>query len=142
TSNVTVTVIQTVTKVVINPSQATTFVGQSFGFTAQALDQFNKPVAAPLLWSASAGTISQTGSFISNLALTNVSIQATAPNSVVGLASITVQALGTGSGGVIGDISHAKPYPVPYKANSGAAGITFTNLAPGTVIKLFTTNGH
>jgi len=40
------------------------------------------------------------------------------------------------------DISNARPHPVPYKSTSGLGGVTFTGLAPGTKIRIFSTEGR
>ncbi len=142
TSAVSVNVIQTVTRVVVTPSQATTFVGQSFPFNAQALDQWGNPMNVTLRWDSTSGaqTISQTGSFLSSVPLQNVTVKATADNGVYGSALMNVQLSGAGAGS--SDISNAKAYPVPYKSTSGDPGITFTGLAPATTIKIYTTDGH
>jgi hypothetical protein len=45
-------------------------------------------------------------------------------------------------GAASGELAEARAYPVPYKASSDAAGITFTDLADGSVIRIYTVDGR
>lgn len=143
TQDVFVMVIQTPARVTVSPSQAITFVGTTFPFTAEVLDQWGDSMDAAVTWRATAGSISQSSglsaSFTSPIPLQNVTVTATAQNGVFGTALMGVQAREIG---IINDISNGKAYPVPFKGTSGVPGITFANLAPNTTIKLYATDGH
>jgi hypothetical protein len=138
-STVSVAVQQVVSRVVVSPAQAVISVGQSFPFTAQAFDQWNQVMSTILTWSTSAGSISQTGSYVALSPMANVTVTARAPNGVVGTAQLNVQS-GRAPGDV--DLSRAKAYPVPFKSTSGLPGITFANLTANTTIRLYTTDGR
>jgi large repetitive protein len=60
-------------------------------------------------------------------------------NGVIGTAHVTVLVPSVGGSD---DICSAYAYPVPFKANSGSAGVTFTKLAPGAKINIYTTDSR
>lgn len=141
-SEVSVTVEQTATRVMVSPASTVVQVNQPAQFTAQVYDQFQQPMNVPVTWSAApVGSISAAGEFRSSLPAETVTITARTSNGASGTARVTVQGLDGTTGGAF-DLSQAKAYPVPFKSNSGLPGITFAGLGPDTTIRIFSTDGR
>jgi hypothetical protein len=141
TSNsLTVDVNPGVASITVSPKTVTLSPGQLFNFTATTLDQFGAPFNTPVTWSANSGAISaNSGMYTAPVTNQMVTVTASAQGKS-DTAQVTIVVSGAGGSG--GDLSNAKVGPVPFKANSGDAGIHFMNLPPGTRIRLFTMTGR
>jgi aryl-phospho-beta-D-glucosidase BglC (GH1 family) len=93
TSNVSVTVAQTLTSIAVSPSSTTIAPGQAQQFAAQALDQFGNPLANPpaITWSRAngIGSVSNTGLY-SAPATTGAAVVAATAGGLSGTATVTV----------------------------------------------------
>jgi aryl-phospho-beta-D-glucosidase BglC (GH1 family) len=99
TSNVQVTVAQTLTSVVVMPATASVTTGATKQFSAQADDQFGNPMASQpaFTWSASGGgTVSSSGLYTAPATPGSATVQAAA-GAVQGSAAVTVSAPATNS---------------------------------------------
>jgi len=139
-SNVlTVVVNPTVASVMITNKVAALNPGQLYLFNATVLDQFGQNFITPVSWSATSGAMNA-GAFTAPLTEQTLTVTASAQGHS-DTDKVTVIMSGTNNLG-FADITSAKAYPVPFKSNSGAPGINFTNLAPGTRIRIFTMTGR
>lgn len=94
TSNLTVTVAQTLTAVKVSPATATVDAGASVPFSAQGLDQFGSPMANPPAWTWSVasggGTVSGAGVYSAPDTAGSATVQAAAAG-LSGSSSVTVK---------------------------------------------------
>ena len=82
------------TSIKVSPASASVDVNGTQQFTAQALDQNNNPIEAPIRWAASSGTISNAGLFRGTTAGT-VTVTASSGD-ISGTATVTVNAVNSG----------------------------------------------
>ena len=96
TSSVSVTVNQTLTKIIISPSTASLYVGATQQFTATGYDQFGAALTAQpaFKWSASAGLITSAGLFSAPASATTSAVTA-GSGTVTGTTSVNVLPLPT-----------------------------------------------
>jgi hypothetical protein len=94
TSNVTVTVQQTLNTVRVSPDTATIYTGGTQQFNATAYDQFNSPMVSQpaVTWSVTSGggTVSSTGLFVAPGAA-GTSVVTASSSGVSGSAAVTIQ---------------------------------------------------
>ena len=138
---VTVTVVQTITRITVSPSPIAMLVGSQKDFTAGAVDQWGISVATSFTWSATAGIVTSLDAThgryqAGTTPQSGIQVIATAPNGVSGAALVTVQGGGTNAGSF--DLGSVKVYPIPFKITDPVAGITFAGLPPGTEVKVYT----
>jgi hypothetical protein len=135
-----VTVNPGVASIAVSPKTQILGPGQIFNFIATVLDQFGAAFNTLVTWSTSAGAISlNSGAYTAPLTSQTGTVTATAQGKSD---SAQVTILLGGAGGVSVDLSNAKVFPVPFKSNAGLPGITFSKLAPGSHIRLFTMTGR
>jgi hypothetical protein len=137
-----VTVVRTPSSLVLSPKTQTITPDQTVTLAATIKDQFGGVMDLPLTWTNSAGSLapSRISAVLSvDIAVRAVHITAALANTnLTDFADVNVI---YGSGGV-GSIADAIATPVPYKSNSGLPGVTFKRLAPGTKIRIFSTDGR
>ncbi len=123
---------------VVSPSHATMNMGDTLPFTAVSVDDLGNSIPVTPTWSVSSadGSISTLGVMTALNPAQNVTITANLANNTPGTATVDILAPGA-----MTDISNAYAYPVPWKSNMGKP-ITFTNLASGAHIRVFTTNAQ
>ena len=125
-------------KVVVDPDGKSISLGDQLQFTARSYNQLGQEIPnQSYRWQTlgESGSISAAGLFRSPTDFHGKSvftIQAT-NNGVTGTAHVTVYVGGIPQNDICGVV----PYPVPYKSNSGLAGITFTRMAPGTSVRIY-----
>jgi uncharacterized lipoprotein NlpE involved in copper resistance len=112
----TLVVNQTLTRIVVSPNAATVQQGTTQQFTAQASDQFGKPMTGQqtFTWSSGGGTISASGLFTAPSNLTSCTITARS-GTVTGTAAVTITKPST-----------PPTVTQPISVNGGSAAVTGT----------------